>query len=44
MPTPTTCSAPNGSYTIVIEATNVAGTVSSDRAAPPGFHVYAPIG
>ncbi|MFN8025006.1 MAG: sigma-70 family RNA polymerase sigma factor [Acidimicrobiia bacterium] len=42
-PTATTCNTPNGYYTFVVEATNAAGTVSSDRTSPPGFHVYPPI-
>jgi len=42
-PTATTCNSPNGYYTFVVEATNAAGTVTSNRATPPGFHVYPPI-
>ena len=43
-PTPGTCNTPNGYYTFVVEATSTAGTVSSSRTSPPGFHVYPPIG
>jgi hypothetical protein len=42
-PTPGSCSAPNGYYTFVVEATSAAGTVSSSRTSPPGFHVYPPL-
>jgi hypothetical protein len=42
-PTPGTCNTPNGFYTFVVEATSGAGTISSSRTSPPGFHVYPPI-
>ena len=43
-PTPSTCSAPNGYYTFVVEATNRAGSArSADQGTPPGFRVYPPI-
>jgi hypothetical protein len=41
-PTSGTCNTPNGYYTFVVEASG-AGTVSSSRTSPPGFHVYPPI-
>lgn len=43
-PTPGTCSTMNGYYTFVVEATSGAGTVTSSRTSPPGFHVYPIIG
>ncbi len=43
-PTPSTCNAPNGYYSFVVEATNRAGSSrSADQGTPPGFRVYPPI-